>query len=544
MSAIREMKIGTKLLGSFLVVIVIFAAAIGYQIFKLHQLGDMQDENAVHANEAIRIEEVQVHLEELYGMVADTIINQNIEEIKKEFGEDKKRALEDIEAVKKAADTDREKELSDKFGRLYSEYLTIFENQLMPLLQKGEKAESANVKALDEKIDKIRNEAAGHLEEIGKSLKKEMKDTDEAFDRAEKNALMVAIVLSVIAIVTGIVIALFITKEIKQDLGGEPKYIVSVTEKVAAGDLTMQFSNNGAKETGIYAAVKQMTEQLREIMRNIGSASDSMASASEELSASSEQMSRGVEEQANRSSQIATSATEMSQTVIDIAKNASAISSSANEAAQIAQTGATVVERSITEVKEISDTVDESAKLITTLGERSVQIGNIVNVIKDIADQTNLLALNAAIEAARAGEQGRGFAVVADEVRKLAERTAKATSEISGMIGMIQSEVGKAVESMDNASTKVEKGVEDVTMAGESLKKIVDSVAGLQNMIQQIATATEEISSVTEAVTGDIEAVARVSQETSASSHQVAQSASDLARISSDMHGIVGKFKV
>ncbi len=174
---------------------------------------------------------------------------------------------------------------------------------------------------------------------------------------------------------------------------------------------------------------------------------------------------------------------------------------------------------------------------------RQKNIGEIVSVIKDIADQTNLLALNAAIEAARAGEQGRGFAVVADEVRKLAERTSKATSEIGSMIGAIQDEVQKAVASMNEGTKRVEIGVEYSSNAGEALKNIVRSVDNLQSMVQQIASATEEMSTVSEQISSDIETIANVSKETSAGSEQIAQSSSDLARLASKLSDLVRQFR-
>ena len=195
-------------------------------------------------------------------------------------------------------------------------------------------------------------------------------------------------------------------------------------------------------------------------------------------------------------------------------------------------------------VKAIAQTVSESAGLMTSLGERSKQIGDIVSVIKDIADQTNLLALNAAIEAARAGEQGRGFAVVADEVRKLAERTTKATSEIGSMIGAIQDEVDKAVVSMGEGTKRVETGVEYSTNAGNALSDIVKSVENLQSMVQQIASATEEMSSVSEQISGDIETIANVSRETSTGSEQIAESSSELAKLASNLSNMVRQFKV
>jgi methyl-accepting chemotaxis protein len=195
-------------------------------------------------------------------------------------------------------------------------------------------------------------------------------------------------------------------------------------------------------------------------------------------------------------------------------------------------------------VREIATTVDDLAKLMMSLGDGSKQIGEIVSVIKDIADQTNLLALNAAIEAARAGEQGRGFAVVADEVRKLAEKTAHSTSEIGNMIKAIQDETDKAVVSMEEGTKKVAVGVDLANQAGDSLHKIVESVQNLQGMVQQIASATDEMSTVSEQISNDIEVIADVSKETSASSTQISQEAVNLSKLSIDLKNEAGHFRV
>jgi methyl-accepting chemotaxis protein len=290
--------------------------------------------------------------------------------------------------------------------------------------------------------------------------------------------------------------------------------------------------------------MKTMGDKLKEVLTETKSAADNLALRSQELSTGSEQMSHGVSEQSSRALQIAAASEELSQTVMDVAKNASNMANSATETMQIAHDGEGIVNRSVEEVKAIADTVNESSQIMASLGERSRQIGDIIGVIKDIADQTNLLALNAAIEAARAGEQGRGFAVVADEVRKLAERTSQATTEIGSMIGAMQEEVEKAVGNMSDGTKQVAVGVEFAAKAGDALHGIVSSVQDLQLIVHQIASATEEMSSTSEQISSDIDKIASVSKETSASSEQVAVSASDLSELSSTLQGLVGRFRV
>lgn len=353
------------------------------------------------------------------------------------------------------------------------------------------------------------------------------------------NTLM--LILGTVAIVLAVIIALCLTNSITRPL----RETVALSNALANGDLTVHVESVSAAETGqVLAAIDLMARQLQKIIAELKTSADSIASASRFLSSGSEQMSKGVVQQSERASQIATSSAEMSQTVIDVARNASDIAVSATDTAAIAKEGAEIVSMSVRKVEEIANTVADSSQLITSLGQRSKQIGEIIVVIKDIADQTNLLALNAAIEAARAGEQGRGFAVVADEVRRLAERTAKATSEIAEMIGAMQNEVGQAVASMSEATGKVETGVRDVTRAGDSLHRIVKSVDNLQAMVQQVASATEEMSSVSGTVSSDVETVAMVTAETSAHSRKIAESAYDLARLATNLQNLVSRFKL
>jgi methyl-accepting chemotaxis protein len=355
------------------------------------------------------------------------------------------------------------------------------------------------------------------------------------------NTWLLLSIIAVIWIATGVAISLLLTGSIT----GPIKRLNQLHHLLGNGDLTVNLTVNRKDELGKdMVEMKGLIERWREIIGNVKSVATNISSAGSQLSASAEQMSHGSNTQMERTSQVATSSEEMSQTIMDIARNTGNIAESASKTAKVAKDGQEIVISSVEEVKKIAATVDETSAFVKTLGDRSNQIGEIVNVINEIADQTNLLALNAAIEAARAGEAGRGFAVVADEVRKLAERTANATSEIGSMIRAIQEGVKSAINAMEIATKKVETGVELSTQGGKSLNDIVECVNELQLMVQQIASATEQMSATSEEINKDIEQIAIVSKETSASSGQTAQAAGELAKLSVVLEQAVSGFKL
>ncbi|MEW6601963.1 MAG: methyl-accepting chemotaxis protein [Nitrospirota bacterium] len=387
-------------------------------------------------------------------------------------------------------------------------------------------------------------EMTAYLKKLDEAIQQENLKDHASASSTYKWAVVYIAGFMVAALVISVALAFIVTRTILKQLGGEPAEVVVIARQVADGNLTVDAGAHDSDAGSVYAAMQRMVGNLKKIMGNVKSSAYNLASASEELSAGSEQMSSGVTEQANRAAQIATASSEMSQTIVNIAGSLSTIAASAVDTSRVAMDGKEIFNKTVSEVRTIADTVSDSAELMTSLGERSKQIGEIINVINDIAEQTNLLALNAAIEAARAGEQGRGFAVVADEVRKLAERTAKATSEIGGMIKAIQDEVNKAVASMDEGKKSVETGVQFSIQAGEVLNRIVESVEELKGMVQQIAASTEEISTASEQISGDIDTIANISKETLSSTSQVAQASSGLARLSSDLQGIVQQFTI
>ncbi|GEM_PF-273360 len=321
------------------------------------------------------------------------------------------------------------------------------------------------------------------------------------------------------------------------------KSLAGAAERIAANDLTVQITPQGDKDA-LGNAFKTMVANLTGMIRQLNDNSSQLVSAATEIASSSEQMARGSQEQTGQTAQVSSAVEEMTATIVESSKNAGEAAGQAKEAANAARAGNQVVSQTIEGMNRIAQVVQESAKTIQELSKSSDQIGEIISVIDDIADQTNLLALNAAIEAARAGEQGRGFAVVADEVRKLAERTTKATKEITDMIKGIQNDTKGAVASMEQGINEVQEGRELADKAGESLTAIATYSQKVMDMIQQIATAAEEQSAASEEIARSVEGIARVTKENATGVEQSAAAAEQLNRQAEGLRMMVMQFKV
>jgi methyl-accepting chemotaxis protein len=255
-------------------------------------------------------------------------------------------------------------------------------------------------------------------------------------------------------------------------------------------------------------------------------------------------MAAGAQEQSSQTNEVAGAVEQMTKTILETTKNASIAAESAKNAGAIAKDGGKVVIETIKGMNRIAQVVSKSAETVQALGKSSDQIGEIVQVIDDIADQTNLLALNAAIEAARAGEQGRGFAVVADEVRKLAERTTKATKEIATMIKQIQKDTSGAVASMEEGTKEVELGKKLADKAGESLEQIIKGADQVVDVITQVAAASEEQANAAEQISKNVEGISNITNESAAGVQQIARAAEDLSRLTINLQEQISKFKL
>ncbi len=311
------------------------------------------------------------------------------------------------------------------------------------------------------------------------------------------------------------------------------------------GDLTQRIEVNSKDEVGQLGGwFNEFLSKMHDVISEVKDAATNVSAASTEIAASSEQMAAGMGQQTQQVTQISSAIEEMSASVVEVAKKSGEAAARAEDSGKAATVGGDVVRETIHGMESISLAVQESANSVQELGKRGEQIGEIIKVINDIADQTNLLALNAAIEAARAGEHGRGFAVVADEVRKLADRTTKATEEIAHSISAIQSETQGAVKRMNTGTSEVKIGVERATRAGESLTKIVSSARDVAVMIQSIAAAAEQQGAASEEVSRNVEAINAVSRQTSEGAAQAARAAAELSAKAEGLQTLVGRFKV
>lgn len=292
----------------------------------------------------------------------------------------------------------------------------------------------------------------------------------------------------------------------------------------------------------IVNSINTLGESLTNILWNISEMVNLTASISEQISSSTEQMAAGAQEQSSQALEVVTQVEEMTRTILSTSKNATLASDASKKAGQVAREGGEVVEKTVDGMNRIAVFVEKASEKIQALGKNSEQIGEIVQVIDDIANQTNLLALNAAIEAARAGEQGRGFAVVADEVRKLAERTTKATKEISDMIKRIQEVTENVVASMSEGSTEVKTGKTLAQKAGESLKEIIFASDAVLDVVNQVAAASEEQSVTSEQINRNVETISKVTNENAAGIQQIASAADELNKMTTNLKELISRF--
>jgi len=347
------------------------------------------------------------------------------------------------------------------------------------------------------------------------------------------------IVLGVLALVAGVLCAGWVTRSLTQPL----RHAVVVAQRISSGHLDSEIAVAGKDEVGqLLQALAGMQAELRGTISEVAQSASDLSSAASRTAMGTDELISRAHSRSEATGATAAAVEQMTVSIGHVAEHAQEAAAIAGRSSELAREGEAIVRAASSEMNSIADSVQHGSRLVETLNRRSAQISSIVKVIKDIADQTNLLALNAAIEAARAGEQGRGFAVVADEVRKLAERTGTATSEIGSMIDAIQHETSTVVETMQAGGDKVVQGVKLADDAAAALEKIKAQALEAVESVNAIAAATREQQAASSDIARNVERIAQMTEESGASISDSAESARQLEQLASVLQARVARF--
>lgn len=537
-NAMNRVKLKTKLaigFGSLLLVLTV-TTGFSYRTFvELDVLTD-QVEDRSHKLELARTIEAAV-FRESSGIRGFLLLNQ--ESMLDRVEEGKHEYKDSADAIRQKLRTEDGKRLFDEIDRLHESYGGYLAQEIS-LQRAGKHKEATEV--LTKQIVPV---AADLSKAIDQFVKNEQTFKTQVL--AEQNATeswaeALVLLLAMTGVIAGVVVAMLTARSITTAITAMLRMAQEIADNnLALDDLEIK---TGDEIGAAGVALNQMKNNLRDVIRSIASTAEHVASASEEISSAAAQQAKSAETHKDQTTQVATGLQQMAATVQQVSENSTAAADASRRAAEVARDGGVIVEETLTKMRAIADSVSSTAKKVAELGKSSDQIGRIVGVINDIADQTNLLALNAAIEAARAGEQGRGFAVVADEVRKLAERTTVATKEIAEMIRTVQQETTAAVTAMEDGTRQVEQGVLTTGRAGDALNQIIHVSEEVGEMITHIAAAATEQSSATEEINRNMEHIAKLVKESAVGAQQSAQACHDLSDLALDLQKLVSNFRL
>jgi len=449
-----------------------------------------------------------------------------------------KLARQLLKDYEKLVNNDDDKKLLAGDVESMNAYLELIHSRVIPLSRKNESDTDENRQKGAAASGKVMKAFNDHLA----FNKKEAADTTKvALASAAQGRIytLIAIVLSILAIGA---LGFFLLRNIKSSLSRIQSMVNRIENDL---DFTVRVAVSSQDEIGqTTSALNRLLEKLQGSLKSIATNAQSVASAAGLMSTTSTEVATASHEQSEAASNMAATVEEMTVSINHVADRAQEANRISSESGQLATSGEKVIGQTVSDIRDIAATVNEAAELIHGLEQHSQQISNVVAVIKEVADQTNLLALNAAIEAARAGEQGRGFAVVADEVRKLAERTAVSTQEIARTIDTMRSSAGNAVISMQGVVSKVAHGVERAQEADAAIKQLGEGSRNAVGMVEEITAAIREQGSATNNIAAQVERIAQMSEESSAAAGNSAQTARDLDRLATEMQRIVGTYRL
>lgn len=433
---------------------------------------------------------------------------------------------------------DEERQLLDQFVQRQQEYLEG--HAALLALSRQNRTDEASVLmggAQLQRYEQVQQTLKQLIVVNREAARASVADAADVYARATRAILLVLLV----ALAASVAIAWLLTRSIVVPI----RQAVACADRIAAQDLTGEITSEGRDEPAqLMNAMRSMQASLHETIEQLGDSATLLASAAEQLNAVTEEGNRSLTRQNDEIEMAATAVNEMSAAVEEVARNASSTAEASTLSEQAAGTGRARVEQTVRSIRQMNQEIGQTARLVEGLASQAQDIGKVLDVIRAIAEQTNLLALNAAIEAARAGEAGRGFAVVADEVRGLAQRTQHSTAEIEGLIQRLQQGAGEAADRLENSRSLTASTVELARRAGVALDSITRTVSDIQNMNLQIATAAEQQSTVAEEINRSVLNVRDVAEQSAAASEQTAAASGELARLGTRLQAQVGRFRL
>jgi len=528
MNWFTNLKTSVKLISSFLTIAVLLAGVGIYGIVNLHKMNDsldfMYDSNLVSV---VNLVEAKASINEIRKVIRDLYIDETAEQVA-----ERQQQLESyIQTFERKMDEFSKTWQSDESLKIYAGYADSWKSYLDSIRQGSQLAkENKDAELLSlingdmDKESKALREVLDGLIQVNMADAEQSKtDGNELFQTSRNITYVVIVAAVVVCILLGYFISRIISKPLKE--------VVRLVQKVAGGDLTETTEYRAKDEVGAVAeATNDMVAKLRTIVGSISVSSHGVAAAAEQISSSTEEIANGSAEQASSAQMISELFSELSSAIHSVAQNTEQAAEISDRTIETAKQGSRIIESSMKSMNEVRSQM-------TRLEEDSGKIGNIIEVIEDIAEQTNLLALNAAIEAARAGEQGRGFAVVADEVRKLAERSGNATKQIAVIVRGMQENTRESVQAFEQSSDLSRK-------TGESFHSIAEMVNFAGEKVSEIAAASEEQAAQSSSVLLSVETISSAAQQSAASSEETAATAQSLAQLAEDLQQSVKAFKL
>ncbi|WP_268798369.1 methyl-accepting chemotaxis protein [Pseudomonas huanghezhanensis] len=540
--SLRNMNIAPR---AFLGFSVIGGLMLILGIFALLQMGKINDASEVITNDAVpgiksldKLTETSIRMRVLsYRLLVNR--EPDIQQKTIELFASRNKQLNEAQAdYEKLISSPEQQTYYSQYKQLLEQYRQL-ESRMISLTRAGN---------LDDLRNMLNNDLLSNSDAMNVVLAKlidintkQLYDANKDAKDQYSSAFTMVVGLLIIASILTVLFAWLLTNSITRPIAAA----LHAAEEISEGDLTRTIKVDGTDEAGrLLGAMHKMQSKLRDTLQRISGSATQLASAAEELNAVTDENARGMSQQSNEIEQAATAVNQMTSAVEEVARNAVSTSQASKSATSSASDGRDLVQETVSAIERMSGDVQSTAQLIGNLANESRDIGKVLDVIRGLADQTNLLALNAAIEAARAGEAGRGFAVVADEVRALAHRTQQSTSEIERMIGSIQGGTEQAVNSMRSSTERAESTLSIAKGAGLALDTINTAVVEINERNLVIASAAEEQAQVAREVDRNLVNIRDLSTQSATGAHQTTAASNELSRLAVDLNGMVSRFRL